>query len=270
MLSALLALEWDPGVTGYLAVGIGMIVLCGSVYLLLATNVGTRLGFLISLCGFAGWMFLMGIIWWVYGIGWIGAGPSWQPIQVTQDLNESTIEVVRELADVDLDDPVPGYWIVLPEEETGDINASADAEIVCPPGDERLNELVSNCLFDSAQGIEHHRSFRVGGERYRPLIPTNEFFDFFLPTFGRPHYAVVQVQEYAPAPAIDLNSDAAIAPRVVDPNAPLVSVVMQRDQGSLRLRPFLLTLASGIVFFLTAYQLHRRDLAIMEMRQKAA
>ena len=75
MTQALLAIQWDPDITGYLAVAIGVVVLCGSVYLLLATNVGTRLGFLISLCGLAGWMFLMGIIWWVYGIGLVGDGP---------------------------------------------------------------------------------------------------------------------------------------------------------------------------------------------------
>lgn len=269
-LQALLAIQWDPDVTGYLAVAISIVVLCGSVYLLLATNVGTRLGFLISLCGLAGWMFLMGIIWWVYGIGLVGDGPAWRPIQVTTSLANSTVEEVQELDGVSFDAAAPGDWVIVPDAEVGDINSAADAEVVCPAGDERLLENVSNCLFDSAQDIEHHRAYEVGGERTRPIIPTNQFFDFFLPTFGDPHHAVVQVQEYEPAPDIDLNSDAPIADRVVDTSAPVWNIVMVRDQGNLRFPPFLITLGSGILFALTAYQLHRRDLAIMEMRQQAS
>ena len=187
MTQALLAIQWDPDITGYLAVAIGVVVLCGSVYLLLATNVGTRLGFLISLCGLAGWMFLMGIIWWVYGIGLVGDGPVWSPVQVTTSLNASTIEEVRDLDGFDLDSSTPpGEWNIVAEADAGDINAAADAEVVCPAGDERLLENVSNCLFDSAQNIEHHRALQAGGERYRPIIPSNEFFDFFNRSAGRP------------------------------------------------------------------------------------
>ncbi|NOX28589.1 MAG: hypothetical protein GXP35_00835 [Actinobacteria bacterium] len=270
MLSALLAIQWDPDITGYLAVIIGVVVLCGSVYLLLATNVGTRLGFLIAFCGLTGWIFLMAIIWWVYGIGLVGEGPSWQPLQVTTSLASSTIDDVRDLDSVEIGAGAPAEWTIVAESASGDVFAAADAEIVCPPGDERLLEVVSNCLFGSAQAIEHHRAFVAGGERFRPLgIPDNVVTDFFIPSRGRPHYAVVQVQEFAAVAPSDLNSDAAIPDPVVDPTAPIWSVVMVRDQGSLRLPPFLITLGSGLLFALTAYQLHRRDLAIMEMRQKA-
>ena len=49
------------------------------VYLLLGTNLGARLGFLVTLAGL-GWMFLMGIIWAVYGIGLRGVEPSWDAV----------------------------------------------------------------------------------------------------------------------------------------------------------------------------------------------
>jgi len=49
MSSALtLAVTWDPFIRGIIVVLIGVGVLCGSVYLLLLTNLGARLGFLIS------------------------------------------------------------------------------------------------------------------------------------------------------------------------------------------------------------------------------
>ena len=52
----------------------------GSVYLILGTNLGARLGFLVTLCGLAGWMALMGIIWMIYGIGLQGPLGSWAAV----------------------------------------------------------------------------------------------------------------------------------------------------------------------------------------------
>ena len=42
-------IAWDPQIRGILTVLVGVGVLMGSVYLLLATNVAQRLGFLLSL-----------------------------------------------------------------------------------------------------------------------------------------------------------------------------------------------------------------------------
>ena len=63
-MNALLAINWEPEIRGILIVIISVSVLCGSVYLILGTNMGARLGFLVALAGLAGWMFLMGAIWW--------------------------------------------------------------------------------------------------------------------------------------------------------------------------------------------------------------
>ena len=270
MTGAILAIAWDPVITGYLAVGIAVAVLIGSVYLLLATNLGTRLGFMISLCGFAGWMFLMGIIWWVYGIGLTGDDAAWRPIEVRTNMAVSQIEPVRLLADLPLTQSVPGDWIVLEAAAAGDLNSAADAEVVCATNDVRNQDPVNNCLVTRASDLEHHRALEIGGERFRPLgIPDNVFTQFFIPSRGRPHYAVVQLQRFVAEAEQDLNSDAPAPDRVVDSAEPLVSVVLVRDQGDKRLPPFLVTLGSGILFFLTAYQLHRRDLALMAARKES-
>ena len=65
----LAAITWSPGFRGILVVGVGVLVLMGSVYLLLATNTGARLGFLLALTGLMGWMTIMGLVWSMYGIG---------------------------------------------------------------------------------------------------------------------------------------------------------------------------------------------------------
>ena len=48
-LATLLAIGWQPEIRGISVVVIGAVVLMGSVYLVLTTNLGSRLGFLVSL-----------------------------------------------------------------------------------------------------------------------------------------------------------------------------------------------------------------------------
>lgn len=77
MLNLLAAIQFDPNVRGVLVVLVAVGVLIGSVYLLLGTNVGVRNGFLIAMAALFGWMFSMGAVWWIYGIGLKGKDPSW-------------------------------------------------------------------------------------------------------------------------------------------------------------------------------------------------
>ena len=74
----LAGIAWDPQIRGFLAVLVGVVVLMGSVYLLLGTNLGARLGFLVAISAIFGWCTIMGITWWVYGnIGMLGEAPHW-------------------------------------------------------------------------------------------------------------------------------------------------------------------------------------------------
>jgi hypothetical protein len=47
-LATLLAISWQPEIRGISVVVIGAVVLMGSVYFILTTNLGSRLGFLVS------------------------------------------------------------------------------------------------------------------------------------------------------------------------------------------------------------------------------
>lgn len=75
-------ISWEPEIRGALVVLVGGLVLFGSVWLILTTNIGNRLGSLNALAGFFGWMFIMGIVWWIYGIGLRGDDPSWVPKEI--------------------------------------------------------------------------------------------------------------------------------------------------------------------------------------------
>ena len=104
MLSALLAVGWEPEIRGWIIVIISVAVLMGSTYLILGTNLGARLGFLIAITGLAGWMMSMAIIWAVYGIGLKGPEPTWhphEPIAIVRDgalLNRT--EIVESSVDL--------------------------------------------------------------------------------------------------------------------------------------------------------------------------
>jgi hypothetical protein len=98
-MSAMLgAIAFDPTIRGILVVVVATVALIGSVYLIVATNSGLRAGLLITLAGLFGWMFLMGLIWWIYGIGLQGRVPAWMPIEINYSREHPVAtDVVRDL-----------------------------------------------------------------------------------------------------------------------------------------------------------------------------
>jgi hypothetical protein len=93
MIDLIAGLAWDPEIRGFLAVLTGIVVLMGSVWLILSTNSGTRLGTLIAGAGFFGWMAIMGSIWWIYGIGYAGDRPVFEEVEIAEgDLGGADLE----------------------------------------------------------------------------------------------------------------------------------------------------------------------------------
>ena len=117
-LDLIAGLAWDPEIRGFMAVFAGVVVLMGSVWLLLALNTGTRLGTLVAVTGFFGWMVIMALVWWMYGIGWAGDTPTWQLREINVgDLDAAALGQATALPDaselpsafdlvLDSDDPV--------------------------------------------------------------------------------------------------------------------------------------------------------------------
>lgn len=92
----LAAITWDPGFRGFLTVVLGTLILGGSVWLILSTNSGWRLGFLLTLTGLAGWMAIMGLVWAMYGIGYQGRLATWNVEEVNyDDLSAANTEDAR-------------------------------------------------------------------------------------------------------------------------------------------------------------------------------
>lgn len=76
--SALAAISFDNEVRGLLVVLLGAAILMGSVWLIISTNTGFRLGSLIAISAIFGWAAMMALLWALYGIGLQGARPTWE------------------------------------------------------------------------------------------------------------------------------------------------------------------------------------------------
>jgi len=264
MSAALLAINWEPELRGVLTVILGTVAFMGSVYMILGTNIGARLGFLVALCGLAGWMALMGGIWWIYGIGLKGADPSWVQVPgrtVIQDAGDlyqagvlenklqlSDLEVPADINDVVYDGFVSEEWRVLGESEPAFGQAAASAIVFLEEEDalEPGSFKVTNV-------------FEIGGEAY-PKIFGQDALDQ-IAFFHKPYYTVVEVSPYIP-----LRTEPGRAPSApeVDPTQEAQYVYMIRDLGSRREPAALITIGSTIVFLALAWMLHRRDRFVAE------
>jgi hypothetical protein len=241
-LATTLAFSWKPEIRGILFVVVGVVVLCGSIYLLLGTNLGSRLGFLVALAALFGWMTTLGIVWLTYAststtLGLQGRPPSWDAKEiVVGDLTQASTEVVRT------DDLLDAGFVELTPDNPGFGQASAAADEILI---QEAGKFTSNTEYKVVAVYD-----KDGGS-----WPSIGPFDFFA-WFHRPHWAVVEVQ-----PVVPQETEPGRAPPtpVVDESQPPIYVVMERDLGTQRLPAWLTTLGSASVFFLTLLLLHRRE-----------
>ncbi len=256
---SLLAIGWEPELRGLLTVIMGVVVLMGSVYMILATNIGSRLSFLVTLTGLMGWMVLMGMTWWIYGIGLKGPEPSWAAIP-----GQTIIQDVPALRSAGALESLPdGYEAAGPSELHELV-----AEEFLAEGYIRIDQ--DNPAFGQAQAsasefleedgaltagqYEVTDVFDVGGERY-PLIANNESLDF-VAFFHTPHYTVVEV-----SPLVPVRTEPGRAPATaeIDDEAQKQYVYMVRDLGAKRQPAVVLTIGGGAIFLALCYLLHRRE-----------
>lgn len=255
-------LTWDPQIRGAAIVIAAILILPGSVYLLLATNLGARIGFLVAIAGISGWMAVMAVIWMVYGIGLKGREPSWKPREViTGDINSSTIATVKGF---------PDGWTPLPSDspELADAQAAVDKLLVkqtgpVPHGQEGPDEELLKKfppLFESTEDYVRVAGYRKGGDNELFALRDHKFY-----FRHSPHWDIVQIRPVLDQPELG----GALPPAVPDVRQPVISVIMVRDQGSVRFPPFVIALSSLIIFAIVCYVLHQRDKEIWAKQAEA-
>ena len=257
-MQAMLALNWEPQIRGIIIIIISVSVLCGSVYLILGTNLGARLGFLVSLTALAGWMMLMAIVWWVFGIGLKGDDATWKAVPGESILLTAT--AIKEAGIIHNDATLPA-----PDAPAVDINEGIDT-LLLDNGWKKVGETDKNFGPSASAGgvvIEEDGTLKAGtyqvvnvfdkgGERYPKIGESIDFIAFL----HKPHWIVVEV-----APLLTQRPEPGRAPAraEIDTSQPHRYVYMIRDLGNKRVPAAEIAFGSAIVFFSCCYLLHVRD-----------
>ena len=283
LVPTLAGISWNPEIRGILSVLVGVVVLMGSVYLLLATNVASRLGFLLALTAVFGWLTIHGTIWWLYppGTGPAGRPPSWEVQEIVYgDLTSSMLDKAHGIdtsglpSPDEVDDLTPEQVEVLSDEHADDLDgwtllAASDASRgeAQTALDAVLAEGTIPGLEDPASRVYTY-TFEIGG---KPQRESDSVIDRIsnritntLSFTNPPHYAIVELK-----PAVDPGEPVPGEPAPVpeaDEEAQTISAVLVRDIGQRRLPAALITTGSGMIFGLLCVMLHKRDRRVIEHR----
>jgi hypothetical protein len=282
LLPTLAGIAWDPQIRNILSLVVGVGVLMGSVYLVLATDLAARLGFLVILAAFFGWMIIHGTIWWLYppGQGPSGRVPAWDVQEIVYgDLSNSVNDKVHDIRPEGL--PTPA--------EIEDMTPEQVEKISEEQGD-RLGEWKLLAASDAAKGEAQTALDSVLGAGAVPGLedPTVRIYTYAFETGGKPersgdgiwdrisnhvtntlriknppHYAVVQL---VPTKQVEVAAGETPPPPEADPDAQVISAVLIRDIGQRRVPAALITICSSVIFGLLCAMLHRRDRWVAEHR----
>jgi len=241
---------WYPTILGVLVVIAAVVLFCGSVYLLLGTNLGARLGFLVAFTGLAGFMVILTLLWITTSSPlntFKGRPPAWEVQQVITDLDRSkvdqatTIDSERNLLD-EVDD----------SSEIANVKAAVDEALVTKP------EIASAHLdpndnryakFDDVTKYQILETWEIGGSD--PQFWKGEFTH-------EEQVAVVRFCEVAPQPEDRAFGLPPIPPECLQ-GGEEGYVVMIRDLGSVRFPPVVAFVVSSILFLLGLLMLHWRE-----------
>ncbi|MCU1393597.1 MAG: hypothetical protein JWM34_2025 [Ilumatobacteraceae bacterium] len=264
-MSPLLALNWEPQIRGILIIIISVTVLMGSVYLILGTNLGARLGFLLSLSALSGWMMLMAVVWWSFGIGLKGDDVSWKAVPGKTILLDAS--AVQQAGVFKSDAVLPAA------DASPAVTDSAIDTLLKNNGWTQVGETAKNYgpsasaagVVVEADGTLKAGTYQVvnvfdkGGERYPKINETLDFIAFL----HKPHWILVEV-----APLITQRAEPGRAPASpeVDTSQPHRYVYMIRDLGNKRVPAAEIAIGSAIVFFSCCYLLHIRDRRVLANR----
>ena len=269
---------WDPTILGILVVLSGLVLFCGSTYLLLATNLGARLGFMVAASALAGIMVLLSAFWLTTQTPLTspkGRTPLWIPINcpasnpkcaVVDTLAEATIAKISGI-------PRSGRAAIKPDRFQGQRSAAEAALVkkkVVGEGEkteqpyaifETGGQLITAAPQDSVgvpnkNGVETLKEYIIGGDS--PLLVKHN-----------PQYAAVEFcfKRLQPSdggfdPAFP-NGNPNVKPTTpgCDPNRAHKWLLLQYDYGSIRLPPLMYLLFSSTLFAVSLYALHSRELA---------
>jgi hypothetical protein len=247
---------WYPTILGFLVVIAGIGLFCGSIYVLLGTNLGARLGFLVAFTGLMGFMVVLTMLWITTQspLNTLkGSIPAWEVKEVVDDLPEAETAAARDIEE---------QGVKVDAVEAANVKAAVDEALVTkvPTATEEVEEGANEfARFDEVTNFLATNTYEVGGS-------DPEFLNFEFT--HKPEYAVVQFCEVEevevefgrPPPEAECNPSS--------DNSGFV--VLERNLGSLRFPPVVAFFASVLLFGLGLLALHWRERDEAEVEQRAA
>jgi hypothetical protein len=230
---------WDPTLLGVLVVLSAVGLFCGSVYLLLGTNLGGKLGFLVAGACLTGFMCLLSSLWITTATPLNspkGRPAAWNVIEVVDNPSDAKTEKARDIA-------TTGDQVN--EEELAQLRPALDAALVsvAPVAGEEAPEqpfAEFSRSTDYLTDFEGFQSFTVGGG-------TKNLF------WHSPRFAVV---EFCNTLAVEpVAGERPPAPQC-DPLTGKQYAVLEFDRGSLRQPPWVYFFTSLVLFGLFLLGLH--------------
>jgi hypothetical protein len=257
------------------------VVFPGSVYLLLSTNTGVRMGLLLAAAGFTGLIAVLSIMWLVLNsTAAIGRPNSWRPLEVVSGdfAAQNTIKGVQGLPVANLPalppQPKPlktqhwywplqscppnSGWYKLSTSQLTALESTADT-VLAPTSAKGTVKVQLASPFTQATDYAYLDGFDLNANG--GCLFSISRHKIYLP-FGRgPHYQVIRAYPVVPGTA-------GTAKPTPDTSKPPVYVVVDRNLGSVHQPQAVVALSSTIVFLIICNSLHRRDKEIWA-RQEA-
>jgi hypothetical protein len=239
---------WYPTILGLLVVVAGIVLFCGSVYVLLGTNLGARLGFLVAFTGLAGFMVILTLLWCTTTspLNTLkGRIPQWKVVEVANDLGKAKTTTVHG---------VNTKKNVAPDTEAANVKAAVDAALVTKVSTPTITYTPNDNKFAAFPDVTKYMilaTWEIGGSS--PQFWKGEFTH-------TPQYAVVQFCE-----VLDQTQSQPFGLPPLPPECSTAQgaktgfVVLQRDLGSLRVPPFVAFVMSLLLFGLGLLGLHWRE-----------
>jgi hypothetical protein len=222
---------------GYFIVVFAVGLFCGSIYMVLATNLGSRMGFLVAFASFSGFLMLLGLIWFTNLTplnALHGEAPHWVVKEIVDNPAQAKTAKARD---------IQKEGIPLDTAAQGEIKATVDGAVTSEGPFKIFNNATDYVVVNAE---------KVGGG--------NE--SFFR---HRPEYGVMAIQG---AKTVEALPGGAPPPPAADPSKPAHYVVLERNLGAMRQPPLIMSTAFGILFALSIYVMHTMERA--EQRAKAA
>jgi hypothetical protein len=246
---------WYPTILGVLVVISAIVLFIGSIYLLLGTNLGARLGFLVTFTSLMGFLMILSVLWLTTASPLEspkGRVSSWSVIENVPDITKAKTVAVRDIAQ---------KQNKASQIDASNVLASVDAALITKVGTPTLQVTPNDNRFAKFADVTQFmvlNTYTLGGSNPQ----------FWKGQFNHSKkYAVVeycktatQTQTFGLPPLPPECASGADAQRGF--------VVATFDYGTLRLPPFVVIVITAILFGLGLLALHWREKDEME-RAKA-